>query len=275
MRWLPRNIPEVLQAVWEHLVLSVASVAVALAISLALGIWCARLPRVQAAVLGFVGSPWTLATYIIEGKSSALYKTIKTMLYKAPGVLEALLSLLPERGIGRVLDIGTGTGRLLELLAPRVSAGLGVDASRAMLALARARLAQADLAHLAVRQADMYRLSLPDRAYDLVVLQMVLHYADDPAAVLAEAARVLAPGGRLVVVDLAAHGRDDLAAKLAHRWPGFTDDAVRARLRDAGLRPSHPISVPGALEVRLWPALLPLPAPSPPAHAPHLATEDA
>lgn len=193
----------------------------------------------------------------------------------AAEVEAALLSLLPERGIGRVLDIGTGTGRLLELLAPRVSAGLGVDASRAMLALARARLAQADLAHLAVRQADMYRLPLPDRAYDLVVLQMVLHYADDPAAVLAEAARVLAPGGRLVVVDLAAHGRDDLAAKLAHRWPGFTDDAVRARLRDAGLRPSHPISVPGALEVRLWPALLPLPAPSPPAHAPHLATEDA
>ena len=92
---------------------------------------------------------------------------------------------------------------------------------------------------------------------------------------LEAAERVLAPGGRLVVVDLAAHGRDDLAAKLAHRWPGFTDDAVRARLRDAGLRPSHPISVPGALEVRLWPALLPLPAPSPPAHAPHLATEDA
>ena len=79
-----------------------------------------------------------------------------------------------------------------------------------------------------------------------------------------------APAG----VDL-VDGRDDLAAKLAHRWPGFTDDAVRARLRDAGLRPSHPISVPGALEVRLWPALLPLPAPSPPAHAPHLATEDA
>ena len=197
----------------------------------------------------------------------------------AAEVEAALLLLLPERGIGRVLDVGTGTGRLLELLASRVSSGLGVDASRAMLALARARLARADLSHLAVRQADMYRLPLPDRAYDLVVLQMVLHYADDPAAVLAEAARVLAPGGRLVVVDLAAHDRDDLAAKLAHRWPGFADDALRARLRDAGLRPNDPISVPGALpealEVRLWPALMPLPTSSLPAHVPQLATEDA
>ncbi len=188
----------------------------------------------------------------------------------AAAVEAALLSLLPDGGIGRVLDIGTGTGRLLELLAPRVSSGLGIDASRAMLALARARLARADLAHLAVRQADMYRLPLADRAFDLVVLQMVLHYADDPAAVLFEAARVLAPGGRLVVVDLAAHGRADLAERLAHRWPGFADEALRARLRDAGLRPADPISVPGALEVRLWPALLPLSV-----HAPHLATEDA
>lgn len=182
----------------------------------------------------------------------------------------ALLSLLPETGLGRVLDIGTGTGRLLELLAPRVAVGLGVDASRAMLALARARLSRADLAHCAVRQADMYRLPLPDRAYDLVVLQMVLHYAEDPAAALAEAARVLAPGGRLIVVDLAAHDRADLAQRLAHRWPGFTDAALRGLLRGAGLRPSDPLRVQGGLEVRLWPALQP-------AHArlTEPATEDA
>ena len=86
------------------------------------------------------------------------------------------------------------------------------------------------------------------------------------AAVIAVGALV----AHLGVVDLAAHGRADLAERLAHRWPGFSDAAMREQLRDAGLRPADPITVPGPLEVRLWPALLPLPV-----HAPHFATEDA
>jgi SAM-dependent methyltransferase len=176
----------------------------------------------------------------------------------AADVEAALLSLLPGESLGRLLDIGTGTGRMLELLAPRVRSGLGIDASRAMLALARARLAKPGLAHLGVRQADMYRLPLSG-GYDVVVLQMVLHYAEDPAAVLAEAARVLAPGGRLIVVDLAGHGRRDLTDRLAHRWPGFTDAAMRGLLRAPGLQPGRPISVAGPLEVRLWPATMPIP----------------
>ena len=180
----------------------------------------------------------------------------------AAEVEAALLCLLPGARLGRVLDIGTGTGRMLELLAPRVSSGLGVDASRAMLALARARLAKPSLAHCAVRQADMYRLPLAG-GYDVAVLQMVLHYAEDPAAALAEAARVLAPGGRLIVVDLAGHGRADLTGRLAHRWPGFSDDAMRALLDGAGLRPAACLSVPGALEVRLWSAAAPVNALSP------------
>lgn len=174
----------------------------------------------------------------------------------AADVEAAVLRLLPGPRLGRMLDIGTGTGRMLELLAPRVSAGLGVDASRGMLALARARLAKAALAHCAVRQADMYRLPLSG-GYDVVLLQMVLHYAEDPDAALAEAARVLAPGGRLVVVDLAEHGRDDLTDRLAHRWPGFTDAAMQAAFDRVGLRPSVPLSVPGPLEVRLWSGAIP------------------
>src|SRR5947208_2983809 len=117
----------------------------------------------------------------------------------AADVEAAELSLVAAE-VGRVLDIGTGTGGLLELLAPRVRAGLGVDASRAMLALARARLARPGLGHLAVRQADMYSLPLAHR-FDLVLMQMVLHYAEDPAAALAEAARAMAPGGRLILID--------------------------------------------------------------------------
>lgn len=167
--------------------------------------------------------------------------------------LDAALGTAP---IGRLLDIGTGTGHALERLAPRVGHGLGVDASRAMLALARTRLSRAGLGHCAVRQADMYRLPLTG-PYDVVILQMVLHYAEDPAAVIAEAARVLAPGGRLIVVDLAGHGRQDVQDRLAHRWPGFTDAAMRDLQCGPGLAPGRPISVFGALEVRLWPATMP------------------
>jgi ArsR family transcriptional regulator len=178
----------------------------------------------------------------------------------AAAVETALLDLLPPGGIGRVLDIGTGTGRLLEVLAPRVTAGLGVDASRAMLALARSRLARPGLTHCAVRLADMYRLPLPDAGFDLVVLQMVLHYAEDPAGALAEAARVLRPGGRLVVADLAAHARADMMARLAHRWPGFDDARMRDLLQAAGLAPGAVVAVPGPMEMRLWPAASPISA---------------
>lgn len=195
-------------------------------------------------------------------RSGADWDEMRALDLPATAVEHALLALLPDRGIGRLLDIGTGTGRLLELLAPRVDTALGIDASRAMLALARARLAKPGLSHCAVRQADMYRLPLGDAGYDLVVLHMVLHHAEDPASVLAEAARVLKPGGRLVVVDLAPH--DPAAtARLAFRWPGFTDPHMAELTRAAGLHPAPALAVPGALETRLWPALrgAALPAP--------------
>lgn len=180
----------------------------------------------------------------------------------AGAVEVALLSLLaPDASmgpLGRVLDIGTGTGQLLELLAPRIGLGIGIDASRAMLALARARLARPGLTHCTVRQADMYRLPFPDATpgagFDAVVLQMVLHYAEDPAAALTEAARVLRPGGRLIVVDLAPHSHADCLERLAHRWPGFSNERMRDLLTGADLSAADPIVVPGPLEVRLWPA---------------------
>ena len=171
----------------------------------------------------------------------------------APAVEDALLRLAPDDTGGRLLDIGTGTGRVLELLAPHFRQALGVDASKAMLALARARLAQPGLAHCAVRLADMYRLPLADASFDTAVLQMVLHYAEDPSGAVAEAARVLRPGGRLIVIDLAPHGRDDLVMKRAHRWPGFSDAAVNQLLTDAGLHPADAaVTIPGPLDVRIW-----------------------
>ncbi len=194
-------------------------------------------------------------------KAGADWDEMRALSLPAAEVEAALLSLLPE-ATGRLLDIGTGTGRLLELLAPRVRSGLGIDASRAMLALARARLAKPGLSHVSVRQADMYSLPLPHR-YDLVVLQMVLHYAEDPGAALAEAARAMAPGGLLVIVDLARHDRLALADRLAHRWPGFEEAEMEALLRAPGLSPGRSLSVPGPLEVRLWTATAPAKAPAP------------
>jgi ArsR family transcriptional regulator len=173
----------------------------------------------------------------------------------APAVEASLLALVPAQGVDRALDIGTGTGRVLELLAPRIRQGIGIDASKAMLALARARLARSGLSHCSVRLADMYRLPLADAAIDLVVLQMVLHYAEQPEAAIAEAARVLSPGGTLLVVDLLAHHRTDLTARLAHRWPGFSNDTLHRLMTGAGLAPGQAVAVPGALPVGIWPGI--------------------
>ena len=204
-------------------------------------------------------------------RAGADWDEMRALGLPAAAVEAALVAVLPVGPLGRVLDIGTGTGGLLELLGPFVSAGLGVDASRAMLALARTRLSKPGLTHCTVRQADMYRLPLSG-PFDIVILQMVLHYAEDPAAALAEAARVLGPSGLLVVVDLAAHGRADETERLAHRWPGFSDAQMRDLLARAGLAAGPPLPVPGGFEVRLWAArhsVQPLTIPSP-----ELATQD-
>ncbi len=185
-------------------------------------------------------------------RAGADWDEMRALDLPAADVEAALLGLLGGGGLGRVLDVGTGTGRLLELLAPRMQSGLGIDASRTMLALARVRLAKPEFAHLSVRLADMYALPLRDAAYDLVLLQMVLHYAEEPAQVIAEASRVLAPAGRLVVVDLATHDRADLRDRLAHRALGFSDTDMAALLAAAGLRAEHSTSVAGPLAVRIW-----------------------
>ncbi len=185
-------------------------------------------------------------------KRGAEWDEMHALELPASDVEAAILDMLPPQ-MGKLLDIGTGTGQMLELLAPRISSGIGLDASRAMLALARARLSRPGLTHCTVRLGDMYRLPMPDSVFDHVVMQMVLHYAEDPKAALAEAIRVLRPGGRLVIVDLASHDNDDCLNRLAHRWPGFTNDRI-AELLGADLSAPVSVSVPGPMEVRVWTA---------------------
>jgi ArsR family transcriptional regulator len=172
----------------------------------------------------------------------------------ATAIEEALLAALPAR-MDSLLDIGTGTGRLLELVASRTRHALGVDMSRDMLALARARLSERGIAErAAVRQADMYRLPFADASFDAVAMQMVLHYAEDPAAALAEAARVLRPDGMLLIADLAPHAQSSLLTKHAHRWPGFDDAQIAGWLGAAGCSVSRAVTLAGPLAVRIWPA---------------------
>jgi ubiquinone/menaquinone biosynthesis C-methylase UbiE/DNA-binding transcriptional ArsR family regulator len=165
----------------------------------------------------------------------------------------AIVGALGARPIGRLVDVGTGTGRMIELLGARAACATGVDLSPAMLRLARGRLDAAGLANAEVRLADMGALPLGDGAADTVVLHQVLHFAQAPAAVLAECARVLAPGGRLLVADFAPHGREELRVAHAHARLGFADETVCEWLGAAGLSGRVAARLEGGeLTVTIW-----------------------
>ncbi|NVK34722.1 MAG: metalloregulator ArsR/SmtB family transcription factor [Rhodobacteraceae bacterium] len=138
-----------------------------------------------------------------------------------------ILDALGNRPFQTVLDLGTGTGRLLELLSPRFISGLGVDASHDMLTVARANLAKAGVSNAQVRQGDIYALNVPPRSFDVVTVHQVLHFLDDPARALAEAARALRPGGRLLIIDFAPHELEFLRETHAHRRLGFGHEQMK------------------------------------------------
>ena len=140
-----------------------------------------------------------------------------------------------KRAVGRLVDIGTGTGRMLALFGSAAVHALGIDRSPEMLRLARVKLAEAGLANAELRQGDMYALPLPAGCADTVILHQLLHYAQQPSAAVAEAARLLAPGGRLLIVDFAPHEREELRDRDAHVRLGFADEAMLKYLDSAGL----------------------------------------
>lgn len=190
-------------------------------------------------------------------QNAAEWETLRSLHVAEAEVEEAMLALglkgLAKAHRRNLLDIGTGTGRILEVFAPHFEHALGIDLSREMLAIARARLEKAHLEHCQVRQADMYQLPLADHAFDLVTIHQVLHYADRPADAIREAARVLRPEGRLVIVDFAPHDHEALRKAHAHRRLGFRNDEIQTWLKAAGLKPGLQKTLPGKpLTVALW-----------------------
>jgi len=173
-------------------------------------------------------------------------------------VEEAIRLALADKPFRSLLDLGTGTGRMLELFGHEIERGLGLDLSLDMLLLARDRLERAGLKHCSVRQGDIYDLPLTDDSFDVVILHQVLHFLDDGARAIKEAARVLRPGGRLLVVDFAPHELEFLREQHAHRRLGFAPETVTQWMTVAGLEPvMHKNLNPepgsdGKIAVSLW-----------------------
>lgn len=171
-------------------------------------------------------------------------------------LLESLLPHQPRR----LADIGTGTGRMLELFGPHVEEAVGVGDSREMLDVARAKLAAKGLGRIDLRHADLLHLPLASGWGDLVIIHQVLHFVTHPGPALAEAARVLAPGGRLAVVDFAPHELEILRSEHQHRTLGFSAEEIEEAMGEAGLIPYDTRTLPGRpLAVTIWLAAKPLP----------------
>lgn len=181
------------------------------------------------------------------------WDSIRSLHVPESAVEKAIAAALADRPLGTLLDIGTGTGRMIELLGPGAAQALGVDRSSEMLRVARVKLDKAGIADASLRQADMYALPLSEGSADSIIIHQVLHYAQSPAAAIAEAARVLRRGGRLLVVDFAAHEREDLRSTDAHLRLGFSDEAIAAWFAAAGLNLDLTEHLPGGeLTVTLW-----------------------
>lgn len=173
---------------------------------------------------------------------------------------EASVEAAVERAAGpgpfdRVVDLGTGSGRMLTLLGRRAKMSIGLDLSQQMLNIARSNVSRAGLEKVELRHGDIFATRLPSQSADLVVVHQVLHYLSDPAAAVAEAARLVSQGGRLLIVDFAPHALEFLRTEHQHRRLGFADEEMARWLDEAGLQSVEPLSLAPdteGLTVKIW-----------------------
>ena len=189
-------------------------------------------------------------------ENAADWDTIRALHVADASVEAAMLEALGNRPFDSLLDLGTGTGRLLELLAPLYARAIGIDASADMLAVARANLDRAGQTRAQVRLGDIQHLPFAKNSFDVVTIHQVLHYLDEPERAVAEAARVLRPGGRLLIVDFAPHDLEFLRERHAHRRLGLARNALGPWIETAGLSLESARDLPagegGQLTVTLW-----------------------
>lgn len=191
-------------------------------------------------------------------RHAAEWDRIRRLHVADAAVENEIRAVLADRPFRALLDLGTGTGRMLELFGHDIERGLGIDLSRDMLALARARLDRAGLRHCSVRHGDIFDLAVPRDSFDVVIVHQVLHYLDDGGQAIREAARVLRPQGRLLVVDFAPHDLEFLRDEHAHRRLGFAPETVTQWFEQAGLEAVAHRNLPperdsdGKIAVSLW-----------------------
>jgi len=211
------------------------------------------LQRLQA-----VTESWAVRAAAYFRRNAANWERIRALHVDQAKVDAALLSELDREPVETLLDIGTGTGHVLQLARDRVTTAVGIDRSRDMLNVARANIFRAGLRHFQVRQADMQQLPFPEASFDVATLHMVLHYAERPGAAIREIGRVLRPGGRLIIADFAAHDVNALKEEHAHLWLGFSESLLDDWCQAAGLVSESPRHLDGgAITVLLWSARKP------------------
>lgn len=193
----------------------------------------------------------TAASYFARHASE--WDTLRSLHSPDEPVEAALLAALGREPLGTLLDVGTGTGRMAELFASRAAQITAFDKSPEMLRIARARLQHLPAGQVDLVQGDFAALPFEPASFDTLLFHQVLHYAQAPEEVLAEAARVTRPGGQIAVIDFAAHDREELRERHAHARLGFSDEQMIALFASVGFSAAAPVALPGQpLTVKIW-----------------------
>jgi ArsR family transcriptional regulator len=191
-------------------------------------------------------------------RNAARWDEIRSLYTAETAVEGAILKAAGPGPFKRLVDLGSGTGRMLTLLGPSAAEAVGLDLSQQMLNIARSHVAEAGLERCELRHGDIFGTRLPGQSADLVVVHQVLHYLGDPGAAIREAGRIVAEGGRLIIADFAPHKLEFLREQHQHRRLGFSELEMERWLHDAGLGLVRATALPPArsegLTVKIWTA---------------------